>query len=566
VSVYLGPICCLSAWILIDVALDSSTQIVEAIWPTSSVVCEEINSNVLPLRTFIQETLRRSRTSYSTLQVALYYLVLIKNHLPQRDFTMEQTDDSHASRALQCGRRMFLAALILASKYLQDRNFSARAWSKISGLGTPEINQNEMAFLVTVNWNLHVTEEVYNRWTEGVMKFSPSQPPSPGPGVGLVEFEHQCEHFKRIILQLNAGLENLDDIVSVGGFTPEPSMSPRSLSPRSILAAAQDKPGRYDCATPTLRAYTTPNTMEPAPSPAHTVVRLPPTFGLLPTSRLAPQPSAAREPSPGVASLSHCVGRSSSMSLAMGAAGNVQMDRWPVTTSPQNYYTTTRRSSLANSISTPSSPESMISDTSRTSRSSSISSASSLTSAPHPKLGVLARCRSAKLFGERYASRPTIASVPEDFEESLTSSPVSYIVPMGNDLGNMSFEGIRPKWESELDDATNDAARALQELHDNWRRSHATSQPATSAPKVGSKRGRPDSVDHGLQENVRGMLREQYTSVGADGSYQVPLPTSSHDDRKRICCSTEAAQYSIPSMHPAMGGFGGPGMWQGILN
>ncbi|KAG6367292.1 hypothetical protein INS49_001479 [Diaporthe citri] len=277
----------------VDNLVDSSTQIVEAIWPTSSVVCREeaSNSSVLPLRTFIQETLRRSRTSYSTLQVALYYLVLIKDHLPDRDFTMEQTDDCHASRALQCGRRMFLAALILASKYLQDRNYSARAWSKISGLATHEINQNEMAFLLAVNWNLHVTEEVYNRWTDCVMKFTPSQPPSPGSGVALVEFEHQCEDFKRIILQLNADLDNLEDIVSMGGFTPAPSMSPRSLSPRSVLAAAQDKPGRYDCATPTPRAYTTPNTMEPAPSPAHTVVRLPPTFGLLPTPRLTPQPN-----------------------------------------------------------------------------------------------------------------------------------------------------------------------------------------------------------------------------------------------------------------------------------
>ncbi|KAI3396330.1 hypothetical protein diail_12296 [Diaporthe ilicicola] len=549
----------------VDNLVDSSTQIVEAIWPTSSVVCREEASSpsVLPLRTFIQETLRRSRTSYSTLQVALYYLVLIKDHLPDRDFTMEQTDDCHASRALQCGRRMFLAALILASKYLQDRNYSARAWSKISGLATNEINQNEMAFLLAVNWNLHVTEEVYNRWTDCVMKFTPSQPPSPGSGVALVEFEQQCEDFRRIILQLNSDLENLEDIVSMGGFTPAPSMSPRSLSPRSVLAAAQDCVSGN--ATPTTRVYSTPNTIEPAPSPAHTVGRLPPTFGLLPTPRLTPQPSAVREPSPGLASLSHCFGRSSSMSLAMGAVGNVQMDRWPTTSSPQNYYTT-RRSSLANSVSTPSSPESMISDTSRTSRSSSISSASSLTSAPHPKLDVLARCRSAKLCSERYALRPTIASVPEDFEENMTSSPESYTGPVNNDFRCMSLETLAMKGECEIDDATNDAARALQELHDNWRRSHATQQLATTVPKAGSKRSRPLSVDHGLQENVRGMLREQYTSVGSDDSYQVPLPTSSHDSRKRICCSAEAAQYSISSMHPAMGGLGGPGMWAGILN
>ncbi|KAK2075251.1 hypothetical protein P8C59_009394 [Phyllachora maydis] len=166
----------------VDNLVASSTHIVETIWPTSSVPCrrEAGSAGVLPLRTFIQETLRRSKTSYSALQVALYYLVLIKSHVPHRDFTMEQPDDCYASRAIQCGRRMFLAALILSSKYLQDRNYSARAWSKISGLNVQEINQNEMAFLLAINWKLHITEEVYNRWIECVMRFTPSQPPSPG--------------------------------------------------------------------------------------------------------------------------------------------------------------------------------------------------------------------------------------------------------------------------------------------------------------------------------------------------------------------------------------------------
>lgn len=556
-------------------ALDSSTQIVEAIWPTSSVLCREEsrNSSVLPLRTFIQETLRRSRTSYSTLQVALYYLVLIKDHLPERDFTMEQADDCHASRALQCGRRMFLAALILASKYLQDRNYSARAWSKISGLATHEINQNEMAFLLTVNWNLHITEEVYNRWTDCVMKHTPSQPPSPGSGLATLQFERQCEGFKRIILHLNPDLENLEDILSMGATSPAPSLSPRSLSPRSILAAAQDHSGMFDCGSkdvmPTPRAYSMPAVMEPAPSPSHTACRLPPAFGLLPTPRLTPQSSAVREPSPGMASMSKCLGRSSSMSLAMSTAGvNVQssiLDKWPITSSPQNYYS--RRSSLANSVSTASSPESMISDSSRTSRSSSISSASSLTSAPYTKLDVLARCRSAKLCGERFAMRPTVASVPEDCE-NISLSPEYYVGPVDKDLYGMSLVPNSLKNECEIDDATNDAARALQELHDNWRRSCHPSQLATSAPKAGSKRSRPLSVDQGLQENVREMLYVQYVAPGPVGSenYQVPVPFSSQDSRKRVCCSTEAAQYSISSMHPAMDGLGGPGMWTGILN
>ncbi|KAG8415483.1 PHO85 cyclin-5 [Metarhizium acridum] len=198
----------------VDSLVDSSTQIVEAIWPLSSVVCRsELGSKaVLPLRTFIQETLRRSRTSYSTLQVALYYLILIKPHVPKHNFTTEQPDDRHVDRALQCGRRMFLAALILASKYLQDRNYSARAWSKISGLNTQEINQNEIAFLLAVNWQLHITDEIFQRWTEIVLKYTP--PPSPpSPGAGSHAYAQQSADWKQLILRLEPELANIDGLI-----------------------------------------------------------------------------------------------------------------------------------------------------------------------------------------------------------------------------------------------------------------------------------------------------------------------------------------------------------------
>lgn len=549
---------------LLNEYLDSSTQIVEAIWPTSSVICRDdaSNSSVLPLRTFIQETLRRSRTSYSTLQVALYYLVLIKDQLPERDFTMEQTDDCHSSRALQCGRRMFLAALILASKYLQDRNYSARAWSKISGLNTQEINQNEMAFLLAVNWNLHITEQVYHRWTDSVMKYSPSQPPAPGSGLSSAEFEHQCYYFKRIIRRLNPDLENLDEVLSMGGSSPAPTLSPRSLSPRSVLAAVHEESGRYECgpkdATPTPRIYRTPSTMEPSPSSARSAGRLAPAFGLLPTPRLTPQVSAVRDPSP-----PRLMGTTSAMSMAVNTASLVQngtiLDRWgcPVTLSPQIYHVP-RRSSLAHSVSTASSPESMVSDASGTSRSSSISSVSSLTTAPYTKLDygnleVQARCRSAKMMSERCARRST-TSFADDSVGRLTASP-SHIMQMG-------------RRDFELDDAANDAARALQELHDNWQRSCVSRGSATSAPVAGSKRSRGLSVEHSLQDSVRDILRVDLDSrssapIREANHFQVSAPSC--NGRKRVCCSAEAAQLQIPSLHPTMAGFGG-GLWSSVLH
>ena len=161
-----------------------ATRLITAIWPLSA--CPPMMSTcfngagVLPLRVFIQETLRRSKTSYSTLQVALYYLVMLKAKLPSGDFTKEQprpqlngeSSERSQCRAMQCGRRMFLSALMLASKYLQDRNYSARAWSKISGLRSNEINENEREYLAHIDYNLHVPKDTFDNWSKIVLALS----------------------------------------------------------------------------------------------------------------------------------------------------------------------------------------------------------------------------------------------------------------------------------------------------------------------------------------------------------------------------------------------------------
>ncbi|KAI1768189.1 hypothetical protein GGR53DRAFT_15614 [Hypoxylon sp. FL1150] len=559
----------------VDSLVDSSTQIVEVIWPLSSVFHRQELSHkaVLPLRTFIQETLRRSRTSYSTLQVALYYLILIKPHVPKHDFTMEQPDDLHANRVLQCGRRMFLAALILASKYLQDRNYSARAWSKISGLATQEINQNEMAFLIAVNWKLHITDDVFKRWTEIVLKHTPSQPPSSGSSCSQIP-EQQSQDWKNLILGLDPELDNIEDFLAL---SPSGSKM-RDTTPTSPLSALPSFPSpTSSLATP--KTCSLPFVMEPAPASVHTPGRFAPALGLLPTPRLTPKMIGCSTPAASAAS--HLLSSKGSMGFAMAQAANMSasqnLDRWPgsISSSPQSY---TRRSSLANSISTASSPESMISDSSRASRSSSISSASSLVSAPSTKLDVQARCRYAKLCNERFSLRTNIASVPEDYEENcITSSPESYTGPVGKDLAHMTLDLPMARGGCERDDATNAAARALQELQSYYLR---TNQP-TPAPRPGIKRSRPLSVDNSLQENVREILSvPQYSTFKRDwtdamlngrmptdvSSQQTPVQSTS-GGRKRVCCAADARPYaamSIHPLHPVVGGPGGPGMWQGI--
>ncbi|KAF9431359.1 hypothetical protein BGZ76_000419 [Entomortierella beljakovae] len=233
----------------------------------------------LPLRTFIQETLKRSRSSYSTLQTALFYLYKIRNKVPcaylkrrqdqlylshqlqpssqlnsglmtppaspayfaqnLTDFSNMQGPDyfslntpvskttlpspisstcstasaspapgyspnslaspfsnssspasssgspcsvssstsssstssssssssTQSNRIIYCGRRTFLAALMVASKYLQDRNYSNKAWAKISGLSIKEINANELIFLKLIDYSLFVSHDTFMRWT-----------------------------------------------------------------------------------------------------------------------------------------------------------------------------------------------------------------------------------------------------------------------------------------------------------------------------------------------------------------------------------------------------------------
>ncbi|EHK43039.1 hypothetical protein TRIATDRAFT_294168 [Trichoderma atroviride IMI 206040] len=564
----------------VDSLVDSSTQIVEAIWPLSSAPCrpEPGNRAVLPLRTFIQETLRRSRTSYSTLQVALYYLVLIKPHVPKRGFTTEQYEDRYSDRALQCGRRMFLAALILASKYLQDRNYSARAWSKISGLGVQEINQNEVAFLLAVNWKLHITDEVFQRWTEIVLKHTPPPPP-PSPGALSPTLARQTLRWKQAILRLNPDLTNVEVLMSAAQLSAARSSDLCALSPRSILNLPAEQQQRQTplvlaeeetCDPKLTTKYLPP--MEPTPMMAYSATpgRMAPTLGLLPTPRLTPQSSGMCTPAASVAT--QILGRSSAMGLAMAQAGVTSaaaqhLERFPaptLSTSPQNFCPA-RRSSLANSISTMSSPESMVSDLSHTSRSSSVSSASSLASATlNNPLMAQSRFRLMKAMNERSSLKTTIHTVSESSEEyGFSSSPESYTGPVAKIGGLRTETSLSARYERELErqsrEADSDAARTLQDLHNQSIRS---AYYAPEAPKTGTKRSRTASLDQPLQDHVREILGAPY---GSTSRFQQPVLPSSAETRKRLCCSTEAATgYQVATGNHNYG-LREPSFWE-ILN
>lgn len=219
----------------------------------ATVVSEK---DLVPIRTFVQEVLRRSRTTCSVLQSALCYIEAIRNKVPELveaerqgrgvkgepelgeritkledelqdslDFltssdtiindglqtecmptsdnfdmntvpTVLQTDATLVDvpqqmadgsvdplkrrktpakplptlpalpSPLLCPRRAFLAALILASKFLQDRCYSNRAWAKLSGLPPREVGRCERALGDALEWRLWVGKGANNNSEE----------------------------------------------------------------------------------------------------------------------------------------------------------------------------------------------------------------------------------------------------------------------------------------------------------------------------------------------------------------------------------------------------------------
>lgn len=164
---------------------------------------------------------------------------------------------------------MFLAALILASKYLQDRNYSARAWSKISGLNTQEININEMAFLDAVNWKLHISETNFQKWTDLVLKYTSDHTPSPVSPIrstSWVDEEERKREWCELILTLTPDLIEVE-------LTPAGELEPCSRKVEATSPLDIDPLVRATFTLPPVAILTAtqlpPPTLEPQPRNCH---------------------------------------------------------------------------------------------------------------------------------------------------------------------------------------------------------------------------------------------------------------------------------------------------------
>lgn len=134
--------------------IDITTLTIRTSWPMEVSTTKE-GQPVVNTHAFVRHLLKRSRATRSTLQLAIFYLFRIRPHINKR---------SEFDPIVKCGRRMFLAALICAHKYLYDNTFTNASWAKISKLPVKEINQAERALLEMLDYRLFVSSELYQKF------------------------------------------------------------------------------------------------------------------------------------------------------------------------------------------------------------------------------------------------------------------------------------------------------------------------------------------------------------------------------------------------------------------
>ncbi|KAK7041216.1 hypothetical protein R3P38DRAFT_2512193 [Favolaschia claudopus] len=82
--------------------------------------------------------------------------VLLSHPLPEHSRSDSTTESNLQPSPLLCPRRAFLASLVLASKFTQDRCYPNHVWAKLSSLPAREIGRCERALGNALHWRLWV--------------------------------------------------------------------------------------------------------------------------------------------------------------------------------------------------------------------------------------------------------------------------------------------------------------------------------------------------------------------------------------------------------------------------
>ncbi|WP_429289662.1 cyclin family protein [Paraburkholderia sp. CI3] len=111
----------------------------------------------------------RSRTSKSVLILALHYLEKIEPYAKAARDRAVAREPLPTDPATLDGRRMFLASLMLAHKYLNEPTYTNEAWSRISGLDLGQLGPLEIHTLKMLEYELGMTQQEFSDFERKIM-------------------------------------------------------------------------------------------------------------------------------------------------------------------------------------------------------------------------------------------------------------------------------------------------------------------------------------------------------------------------------------------------------------
>ncbi|KAI9248333.1 cyclin-domain-containing protein [Helicostylum pulchrum] len=202
----------------VSALVDVTVQVIASIWPNSISSPSSGSKPIADLNTFLHHILKHSRTTHSTLQLAIFYLFRIRSRVQEK-----RNDDVYIS----CGRRMFLASLISAHKYLQDKTYKNSAWSKVSGLNVQEINHAEKVMLQLLDYRLFVKKDTYDQWILMLQTHLKMNPTVASSASGIVHTVHRTQQQQQMQKSQNISL------VRAQQSLPSPPLEDSCMPPES---------------------------------------------------------------------------------------------------------------------------------------------------------------------------------------------------------------------------------------------------------------------------------------------------------------------------------------------